>query len=68
MSNLTNDKLLDRAREMQEYWVGTLWERMIAHAVESNDLEAVARLVREAEAEAAIQEDNPVELLSEDVH
>lgn len=63
MSNQVNETLLTRASEMREYWVGSLWERLIEHAVESNDLEAVQRLVKEAEAEMRIQEDNPVDPL-----
>jgi hypothetical protein len=60
MSNLVNDRLLERASEAVDYWTGTMWARLIEQDLKNNDLEALAYHVREAEKEEAIQESNPV--------
>ena len=57
MSNLINDKLLEEAYEMTEYWAGTMWERMIQRDIECLDLDALKYHVNEARKEMAIQED-----------
>lgn len=60
MSNLHNDILLDRAKELCEYWTGTMWERLLERDVMNNDFESLAYHVSEAAREQAIQEDYPV--------
>jgi hypothetical protein len=57
MSNVTNDILMDRAREQCEYWTGTMHERIIQRDIEANDLEALHYHVAEAEKEMHMQED-----------
>lgn len=60
MSNVRNDILLDRARELCEYWAGTMWERLIQQDIKNSDMEALAYHISEAAKEQAIQEDYPV--------
>ena len=57
MSNTTNDKLMDSAQDMLEYWAGTLWERIIQRDLDANDLEALHYHVAQAYKEYSIQED-----------
>lgn len=61
MSNNVNTQLFERAAEMIDYWTGTLHDRLIQRALDSNDLEALDYHVRNAEAEMRLQEDNPIE-------
>lgn len=56
MSQSTNDKLLERAYEMIEYWQGTVQARKIEFYLYRNDLENLRHAVQEAEA-ATAQED-----------
>ncbi len=49
MSNLTNDRLLERAREAAEYWTGSLYERMIHNDIARGDLERLSEDVKNAE-------------------
>lgn len=53
MSTKQNDELLDRASEMVEYWAGTLHEKLILNALNSNDLDLVRQYTSDAEAEAS---------------
>lgn len=58
MSKETNDILLERAREAQEYWTGTMWERIIQRDIDTNDLEALRYHLTESDREIAIQEES----------
>lgn len=58
MSNITNNQLIDHAREVLEEVSGTLWERLIEEDIKRNDLEALKFHVNMAEKELAIEEDN----------
>lgn len=60
MSNKSNDILMERANEQLEYWTGTLWERLIQRDIDTQDLEALAYHVTQAEREQAIQEDSTI--------
>ena len=57
MSNTTNDELLDRAREMTEYWTVTMHARILERDIEANDLEALRYHLVQAEHEMKMQED-----------
>jgi hypothetical protein len=59
MSNVINDELMERAKDQLDYWTGTMWERLLQQDIAGNDLEALRAHVAWAEAEMAIQEDNP---------
>lgn len=48
MSNHINTALLEDAQFHMDYWTGTLWERLIQHAVDTNDLEELDRLLKES--------------------
>ena len=56
MSHQANTQLLERAKEMQEYWAGTQWERLIQYDLDNDDLEALSHHVALAGAEASQQE------------
>lgn len=56
MSNTSNEQLESRAWEMMEYWVNTLWARLIQRDIDTNDLEALKYHVDQAEREANMQE------------
>jgi len=58
MSSITNENLLERAVDVCEYFEGTDVERAILWNIARNDLEKVAHIVKEAEAEMSIQEFN----------
>ena len=58
MSHNSNTNLMERAREMQEYWTGTLHEKLIQHAIDGNDLESLAEHVAKAEGQASQNEFN----------
>lgn len=58
MSNLTNTLLLEQANDLMEYFTGTLHERLMQRALDTNDLEALRHHVVEAAAQRAIEEDN----------
>lgn len=45
MSNQTNTELLELAKDHQEYWTGTIWEKTIQRMVDNNDLEALKELL-----------------------
>lgn len=45
MSNQTNTELLELAKDHQEYWTGTVWEKAIQRMVDTNDLEALKELL-----------------------
>jgi len=52
-----NTILYEKAAEIMDYWVGTMWERVIQADLDRDDLEALAYHVAHAAAEMAIQED-----------
>lgn len=60
MSDTTNDDLLDRARELIDYWTGTLHARTLQRDIDARDLESLQVHVHDAAAEQAIQEDFPL--------
>ena len=45
MSNQTNTELLELAKDHQEYWTGTVWEKVIQRMVDTNDLDALKELL-----------------------
>lgn len=45
MSNQTNTELLELAKDHQEYWTGTVWEKAIQRMVDTNDLDALKELL-----------------------
>jgi hypothetical protein len=59
MSNQANTDLLERVEELMEYWEGTLHEKLLRQALDSNDLEQLAYIARQAENEMRLQEDYP---------
>jgi len=56
MSNNTNQQLMDRAREMCDYFQDKLPAQLIERDIKANDLESLAYHVAQAEGEAARQE------------
>jgi hypothetical protein len=56
VSNQVNTDLLERARDIADYWTGTLWEKTIDDLIKRNELEQLREIVIKAEAEAAMQE------------
>ena len=56
MSNQINDTLFDQARELAEYWVGTMWARLIEQDIDNNDLEALKYHIAQSKAEMSLQE------------
>lgn len=56
MSNLNNENLLERARDMKSEFEGTDLELAIDKAIDNNDLERLRYLVVNAEAEVSRQE------------
>ena len=63
MSNKVNTDLLERAKDMADYWVGTPIQRVIDECIKRDDLEGLQRYVAEAEGLAAQEE-----IRSYDVH
>lgn len=45
MSNQTNTELLELAKDHQEYWTGTIWEKAIQRMIDTNDLDALKELL-----------------------
>ena len=45
MSNQTNTELLELAKDHQEYWTGTVWEKAIQRMIDTNDLDALKELL-----------------------
>lgn len=60
-----NDNLIERAAEVMAYFEGTDLETAIANNLDRNDLEMVANLVTEAEAEISRQEFHNNNILGE---
>lgn len=58
MSNLTMDNLIDDARELMEYWTGTMWERVLQRDINAYDWEALNYHCKQAAAEMTLQEDS----------
>jgi len=56
MSNQVNTELLERAGEVATYFEGKQLDYRIQKAKEDNDLEELARLVAQGEAEMSRQE------------
>lgn len=61
MSNITNDRLLERAREAIEYFEGTTTAKILRMHVDDKDLESLHYAVKQAEDEIFRQEFNPNE-------
>ena len=57
MSNTTNDKLYDEAREMSEFWTGTLHQSIIDDLYEKKDLTGLRKAVADAQQDAYDLED-----------
>jgi len=58
MSNQSNERLAEVAREFMEELTGTIWERLLERDLEANDLEALRYHIAQAQAELAIQEES----------
>ena len=59
MSNQANTDLLERVEELMGYWEGTMHEKLLRQALDSNDLETLAYIARQSENEMRLQEDYP---------
>ena len=57
MSNQVNTDLMERAAYVSEQYVGTRLPEVIDRLIETNDLEKLEFMVREAELELAYGED-----------
>ena len=57
MSNTTNDLLLDKVGELMDYWVGTLWDRLMQRDLDHNDYEALKYHADQAYREMMLQEE-----------
>ena len=49
MSNTTNDQLYDRARDLADYWAGTLHEKLLVEYTKTNNLDALYKQVKISE-------------------
>ena len=58
MSNTTMDNQMEEARELMEYWAGTMWERILQRDINAFDWEALRFHCRQASAEMSLQEDS----------
>lgn len=56
MSTQVNTDLLERAKEMADYWVGTPIQRVIDEYIKTNELDLLRKTVIEAEALASQEE------------
>lgn len=59
MSNQVNTDLLEQASFHLDYWTGTLWEKLIQHAVDTNDLEQLEKLISDSWTEIFNKEYQP---------
>lgn len=57
MSNLVNDQLYDRARDLADYWAGTLHEKLLVDYVNKKDLEGLYKQVLVSEQAMRERED-----------
>lgn len=48
MSNQVNTDLLEQANFHLDYWSGTLWEKLIQHAIDQKDYEELQRLCKQS--------------------
>lgn len=62
MSNQTNDKLLEEAQMLIDYWEGTLHAEILRNDIENNDLENLFYHVDDARHEMLGLEYNPEEV------
>lgn len=62
MSNNVNTKLYETASELIDYWTGTQWADRIELAINSNDLEQLYQVCREAHQAMLSIEYNPSEV------
>lgn len=52
MSNTSNDSLIDEARDLTDFWVGTAHADILESLVKANDLEALREAVISARQDA----------------
>lgn len=52
MSNTVNTNLIEEARELAEFWTGTMHEAILNNLVESNDLDGLREAVVSARQDA----------------
>lgn len=55
MSDYINEQLIDLALEHVEFWGGGYWTVAIEKALEDNDLELLATLVKQSAREMALE-------------
>lgn len=51
MSHQVNDKLVDDARDMAEYWTGTIHEKIILNCLERNDYDGLREALSKAKTD-----------------
>lgn len=52
MSNQTNTTLLEEAKELADFWTGTMHEAILTDLIKSNDLDGLREAVVSARADA----------------
>lgn len=52
MSNTTNTNLIEEAKELAEYWTGTMHEAILTNLIKSNDLDGLREAVVKARQDA----------------
>lgn len=52
MSNTTNTNLIEEAKELAEFWTGTMHEAILTNMIESNDLDGLREAVVTARQDA----------------
>lgn len=60
MSNTSNTDLLEAANFHLEFWAGTLWEKLIQHAIDQGDYEELRSLIAQSLNEMYYMEYRPV--------
>lgn len=53
MSNQVNTLLIEEAKELSEFWTGTMHQAILDNLIESNDLEALHEAVLKARQDAS---------------
>lgn len=60
MSNISNDLLLEDAKFHLDFWAGTLWEKLIQHAIDQQDYDELASLCNQSWTEIHSMEYRPM--------
>ena len=59
MSNISNELLLEDAKFHMDYWAGTLWEKLIQHAIDQQDYDELRSLCSQSWSELHSMEYRP---------